>query len=209
MAHTYWRILSVTDSGGLALGQISMANAIGGANQCTGGTASANSTYGGYVAANCFTGNPSDFWSSNGDSLNVWIQYQFPSPVDVIELVIFPRPDYLANTQGLRLFDLQYSDDGTNFTTVANWYPATWNAGVSQTFDVSPIANIVVDSAMVESLTNLGPSPDAVVSATFIEALTALTSVGNARVACNVIEVLTPIYSPTPQPTGGWVCVIQ
>ena len=189
MAHLYWRILNVTDHGGLAIGQISMAATFGGANQCTGGTATASSTYGGYVASNCFTGVSTDFWSSNGDSLNVWIQYQFPSPVDVVELVIFPRPDYLANTQGLRLFDLQYSDDGTNFTTVANWYPQTWNAGVSQTFDIRP-SNAVVVSTTIESLTSLGAA-------------------SNATVACTFIEVLTPIYNPTPQPTGGWVTVIQ
>ena len=189
MAHTYWRILSVTDSGGLALGQISMAATFGGANQCTGGTASANSTYGGLPASNCFTGNPSDFWSSNGDSLNVWIQYQFPSPVDVLELVIFPRPDYLANGQGLRLFELQYSDDGTNFTTFASWIPSAWSSGVSQTFR-AVAGNAVVVSTMIEALTSLGAA-------------------SNATVASTIIEVLTPIYDPTPQPTGGWVCVIQ
>ena len=193
MAHTYWRIYEVSPTGGgLAIGQISMAATIGGSNQCVGGTATASSQYGGYAPSNSFDGNPSDFWSSNGGDVGEWIAYQFPSPVDVLELVIFPRPDYLADKQGLRLFNLDYSDDGTTWTTFANWYAATWNAGTSQTFDVI--------------------GGNATVISTTIEALTSLGAASNATVACTFIEILTPIYTPTP-PTpvlnGGWVSVIQ
>lgn len=210
MAHLYWRILedSVTPQGALAIAEISMAATFGGSNQCFGGTAFASSVYSpDYDADKAFDGDPLTFWSSSGDSLGVSIGYQFPAPVDVLELVILPRPDERANTQGLQNFSLQYSDDGITYITLGTWKAATWEAGVSQTFDISDIANVVAAASSIENLT---VSSDSIVSVslTSIEALTELVSTANVFVAATLIEVLTPVYRPTVS-AGGWVTVIS
>ena len=212
MAHLYWRILenTSTSQGALSAAEISMAATNGGANQCTGGTAFASSTYGGYPASNAFDGDPSTFWSSNGNSIGVYIGYQFASPVDVVELVILPRPDYLADGQGFRNFSLQYSDDGVTYTTAATFDAATWSVGVSQTFDtyIPGLANVTVSLASLETLTALTGQANVVVSLSSIEALTALTGTANVVVASTLVEVLTPVYAPTVS-SGGWVTVIS
>lgn len=81
------------------------------------GTVSAHSTYSSYQPWRAFRGGLVEAigWWSNSLT-NPWIQYQFTSPVRIVELVIsnICHASYLNS--GINEFTLQYSDDGTNFT---------------------------------------------------------------------------------------------
>src|SRR4029434_2210835 len=83
---TKWR-LNVTarnDSTYVGLAKLSMCAAPGGADLCTGGTASASSVYGaGYEAAKAFDADPLTYWSTVGGALPAQLQYDFPSAVAI------------------------------------------------------------------------------------------------------------------------------
>src|SRR5262245_42537110 len=65
-----------------------MAASAGGADLCTGGTASASSTYPGgpqYLPSVAFDDTPSTFWVGDVNVIAVWLEYQFASPVAIVE----------------------------------------------------------------------------------------------------------------------------
>lgn len=138
-AHLYWRVLvTSTNSGTLTgIGECEMRATNGGADQCNGGTASASSQWSAsYVPANAFNnnyaGNP--WHSANGGGLPQWLQYQFPAPVDVAELVLQARADG-ENNAAPKTFSLQWSDDGVAWTTLfTHTTNGTWTTGEVRTF---------------------------------------------------------------------------
>lgn len=111
-AHLYWRVtVSAIQSGTLVrIYEIEMRGSKGGADQCTGGTATASTTNGVNVASRAFDNSTSLFWEATGAT--GWVRYQFAAPVDVIEYAITA----LA-TGGPTSWTLEWSDDGTAWTT--------------------------------------------------------------------------------------------
>ena len=140
-SHRYWSVyVSVTSSGSAAAcAELEFHSTAGGGNIITGGTPTASTVNNGYVAANCFDGNPATFWNSGGQPPQ-WVGYDFGSgnSVSVEEIKWTSRADYaLYNPLS---FAMQFSDDGTNWS--AAWSQtgiSGWTNGSSQTFTDSTL----------------------------------------------------------------------
>lgn len=110
-AHAYWRLeFAWPGYSGISFQEIEMRGAVGGADLCTGGTASGSFS----GAANAFDNDSGTSWSNAGTS--AWIQYQFASPGDVREFVLV-----LGNTTPPATATLKCSDDGSVWDTVGTW----------------------------------------------------------------------------------------
>lgn len=147
MAHSYWRLYfpegvpagpGYQTAKGVCLVGVEMRESKGGANAATGGTASASSEYDTivtkYLAVDAFqpyagTGSRSRWQTYSSDAppttnFPAWLRYQFAAPVDIEEVTMTG----VAGTGGAampRRFSLQYSDDGTNWTTKYSWHVDT------------------------------------------------------------------------------------
>ena len=135
----YWRVNVTAVHGGsyISIQEIEMRATIGGADQCTGGTASSSSDLSvDHDAENAFdNGAASESWISNAAAPG-WIQYHFASAVVVSELSIKAESGYLIGLNcSPKDFSLQYSDDGAawadSFVVVAT--PA-WSSSETRTF---------------------------------------------------------------------------
>ena len=75
-------------------------------------------------------------WSAASADTNAYYQIDFGAghAYDVVEITMLPWSSFPGNAPGS--ITLESSNDGTSFTTVATFSPATWVGGVSQTFDV-------------------------------------------------------------------------
>lgn len=116
--HSHWRVkVSAVGSGAtVSIGDIDMRPLPGESNLCTGGTASADSVFGSYVAANAFDRVENTRWSNSG-ALPAWVAYEFASPVEIGEVRIkAPNAGNYAASQMPRDFALEYSDNGTDWT---------------------------------------------------------------------------------------------
>jgi hypothetical protein len=133
--HLHWR-LYVTDNQrhGLAtsITTLQMAATVGGPDQCVGGAATASSTYSGsYLPQYAFDGDPGTRWSStDGGGIPCWLDYQFPAPVSVASIVLGD-----ASGAGPTAFQLQWSDDGSTYTTLGAW-TMDYGSGTTQTFSL-------------------------------------------------------------------------
>jgi hypothetical protein len=121
----YWRLRmpwSHSNLGAYYIEEVEMRAVEGGADQCTGGTATASS---GSTPGSAFDDSSASAWSSStGDnSFNGWLQYQFPTPVQVTEIAVrsHTNAEYTP-----RMIALQYSQDGTTWTEWAHWAGLTW-----------------------------------------------------------------------------------
>jgi hypothetical protein len=113
-AHTYWRLnIAGTDGGStLTVAEVQMRTSVGGANAATGGTATASSG----TAANAFDGNNSTNWALSSGTVG-WLQYQFGSAQDIVEIAV--TAPSATTTNAPNRWSLQYSDDGSNWTSAA------------------------------------------------------------------------------------------
>lgn len=125
---------SGSDWGAGSCAELEFRAAIGGPDQATGGTPSASSTYGAsYSADKAFDGNAATLWSGIDGVLPAeWLQYEFPTPVDVKEVVFTARNDGSAN-QSPRTGRLEVSLDGMAWLTVAEFSVDAWSAGETKT----------------------------------------------------------------------------
>lgn len=128
-AHRYWRLNLTAPVSGTAYGvaEITMAIVAGGANQCTGGTAAASTSYSGsYLPANAFDANATTFWASAGSSAAEWISYDFGVGItrDIVEFSFQNRPDGIPS-QTPYTGALQWSDDNTTWTTTISFTGST------------------------------------------------------------------------------------
>lgn len=122
-AHRYWRVYITADYGSATeLGEVEWR--VGGTNQTGSGTALGNpdtgSTFG---AADAYDGNPFSRWSSFGTAAPVWIGYDFGSGVTkAIDTVALTTASTANNPKD---FQIQYSDNGSTWTTVKTVTSAT------------------------------------------------------------------------------------
>lgn len=123
-AHLHWRLriwqaFDDTNPYLVQAYEIEMRAMPGGADQCTGGTATHESRYGSsYDSAKAFDDDPATYWSSATYPLptaadDTWIAYQFPAPVEVNQI----RLHTPTNAYGIAAFDVESSDDGVTWTT--------------------------------------------------------------------------------------------
>ena len=138
--HAHWRVrITDTPRGNYAaLSEIEFRATPGGVSQATGGTASTNGSYSGaWGAENAFDGLSSTSYASN-EGLPKWIAYQFPLPVQVAEVAIRGVPaSYGAMNESPRGFDIQWSDDGSDWITALSVSGlGTWAYSEVRTFSV-------------------------------------------------------------------------
>lgn len=135
-AHTYWRLYFDGDNPNtyINISEMEMRATSGGADQCTGGTATADSQYSGQAPSLAFDDNNGTYWESNNGSTTRWIKYAFASPVDIVEYTIRNGP---FAGEGPRTWYVQYSDDDTNWTNAAYQSGSPpWSAGETRTYYV-------------------------------------------------------------------------
>lgn len=135
-AHRYWRINCVRTDGGAvpAASEIEMRTSIGGSDVCTGGTASASSVFGSFVAANAFDNDINTLWAANAST--GWIAYDFGSgnDQDIVEVAWRSRQSSDAN-QSAREADIEYSDNGTDWVKKWAWTESTsWSLAQTRSF---------------------------------------------------------------------------
>lgn len=134
-AHRYWRIhMARSNNGGstFSAAEVEMRATPGGADQCSGGTASAHSVFSGFPASLAFDNNAATLWSANGSTSNGWLKYDFGTPVTVAEVMIQARNDS-SFTQTPRWGQIEFSDDDTRWSTAWSYAMAsTYSAGLSQ-----------------------------------------------------------------------------
>lgn len=114
-AHLYWRLNITANNYGYSTSaaEIEMRATVGGADQCNGGVVTASS--GSATMAAAFDNNPATAWESGSEG-SWWIQYEFPSPVSVGELMLQCKADSYNSIA--RNFSLQYSDDAVTWGTL-------------------------------------------------------------------------------------------
>jgi len=134
--YSFWRIyFPNTGAAYLGLQEVEMYSTAGGANVCSGGTASASSTSPGSSPGNAFDGDSGTTWGSN-TTTDQWIQYEFGSPKNIVQFKLVS-----ASINFPTECKLQYSADGSAWTDATglmqprSWKPAT--AGQEQTFLVA------------------------------------------------------------------------
>lgn len=143
-AHRYWRIEWVASSDRPAIAEVEMRTTPGGADQCSGGTASASSYsyFGSGDPAYAFDNDLNTRWLSNFGASPEWLQYDFGSGNDkeIVEIKLTSEAGAWAGspTAGRVL----YSDDGSSFTEAWTFSTPGWRGnGTSQTFGNYTIPN--------------------------------------------------------------------
>lgn len=147
-AHVYWRVnIAGTDGGAtLTLAEIELHITVAGANQATGGTATASSG----TAANAFDASNASNWAVSSGTAG-WIQYQLASALDIIEFSITAPSATMTNAPNR--CSLQYSDNGSEFTTVALVNGQTsWTTNEKRTFTNSTYPITIGVGTMIASM---------------------------------------------------------
>lgn len=137
-AHQYWRIYAMAgDAPETAIVKISMAATAGGADQCVGGTV-LHAQFGS-SASGAFDNNDGT-WADRSryeDGDDAWLGYQFPAPVAVAEIRIKARTGAGA-IRAPRVFIVEYSDDGVNWTFVdIPPFATAYGEGETKTFAIT------------------------------------------------------------------------
>lgn len=129
VTHRYWRVYSTAEDGSepyISLSNVEFRDVRDTPKQATGGTPISSGVYASnYGMENAFDGNNGTTYISNG-SLPNWIGYDFVTPVGVAQLALRNRHDGYY-TQAPAAFLVQWSDDGTNWTTEWSQSGVAWN----------------------------------------------------------------------------------
>jgi hypothetical protein len=135
-AHRYWRIYITSNTSGgphLDCSEIEMRTSVGGADQCTGGTASASSEVGGFEASKAFDNSTGTTWYTPSSNLPAWVKYDFGSgnDKDIVEVAL----TCWSPNEHPRDWSLQYSDDNSTWTTLfAATSLTAWSANETRAF---------------------------------------------------------------------------
>ena len=147
-AHRYWRLNIIRNNGGnfsgdqlVLIPEIEMRIVAAGADQCTGGTALGTAGYGGASEdpAKAFDNSSATWWQakmgvSSTTFTAVQIGYDFGSGVtkDIIEISLTANSGFLTRTP--TLFEVQYSDDNSNWFTSWTVICGTWASATARVF---------------------------------------------------------------------------
>jgi F5/8 type C domain len=140
-AHRYWRIMMNASAGNaFSLAEIQFRTVAGVSRPFSGGTASAYNSYPGYPPAQATDGDNATFWSSSDATPGDWkYDYGVGNAIDVVEIMITSRNDSFY-TQTPTSFTLQWSDDGSTWTSMMP-ISASWSSPTqTQAFAVTPLA---------------------------------------------------------------------
>lgn len=133
----YARVRWGTSETGLAgsCAELEFRATVGGADQSTGGTFTASTTFSGTFSADkAFDDNTATFWAAaDADRpLKQWLSCQFTAPVDVHEVLFTARNDGNANQSPLTGW-IEVSGDGRAWLSAHEFSVGTWSAGETQT----------------------------------------------------------------------------
>lgn len=138
----YWRLANMTAPGAnVSMNEVEFHATTGGA-AIAGATWTASTTWdGSMVASNLGDGNYSTSWASteSGGAGTTWVKAVFAAAITPVEIKIWPRGGGYTN-QTPTSIALQYSADGTTWTTIQTITTASWTAGVPQAFAISKVA---------------------------------------------------------------------
>jgi len=129
--HVYWRILirqSFIAGTATSIQELEYLDTTG-TDLASGGTASASSVTGANTADKAFDNSHSTAWQSGGIPSGAgapeWLRYQFASGVDPVAIRLTLN-EPLGNSQAPADFDVQYSDNGSTWTTVKTFTAVSW-----------------------------------------------------------------------------------
>lgn len=136
--HRYWQISITGANGGAFVGadEVEFRTIANGQSECFNGTASSQSNFGGLPPSQAFDRVTGQDWASNNVGFPEYLRYDLGSGVSasITEISILPRST-AAGSQSPTGFDVQYSDDGSSFSTLWSVSGITgWTAGVWKTF---------------------------------------------------------------------------
>ena len=163
-AHRFWRLF-ISDVAGsnsyVGVNELAMAESPGGANVCTGGTASASTVNGTHTADKAFDGSflSANSWAcasnifSQGSQMNAWLQYDFAAtPRDIVEIkVTFPPSGGIFTNVNMapKNFSLYYSDDELTWVRQRSWSEQSFSFGETKTYDATPLSSILIKNRLV------------------------------------------------------------
>ena len=139
--HRYWR-LNITTAGSApysAIAEVQFRTVTGTPLLFSGGMTSSSEIYSTYIADNAADNNPATFWITG--VVPGWWAYDYGAgkAVNIVEISMQTRPG--APNQAPQVFTPQWSDDGANWTSMAQITAAPWTTdGQIQTFAVTPAA---------------------------------------------------------------------
>lgn len=169
-AHSYWRINVSANNGDtsfLAIAEMEMRASVGGADQCTGGSASASASDGTSPPSNAFDNDATTRWSTPSGTLTGWLAYQFASPVSVLEYTIQAHPTTPARSP--KNWAIEYSDNGVDWVSLISIEnQAGWTGGEIRTFAISSSTARLTQLA-IEALNR--PDADPLLSQVAVEVL--------------------------------------
>lgn len=134
---TKWRIyINCTElgfaagNGNASIAECEMRASAGGADLCTGGTATASSTLSSNTASNAFANNgTTSVWTANSGD-DEWLQYEFASPVTIEEVYIQAANNDFGSGNSPVDFEVQYDSGGGVFVTY--WSALTGPFGMAE-----------------------------------------------------------------------------
>jgi len=200
-AHRYWRIditAVIAPQTNINMAEIQMASSVGGANLFGSGTAFGSSEQGGLTYAAACDGDVTTWWSTPDPSLGWW-GYDFGggSPVSVTEVritVLYVGGNLYAPTA----FTLDYSDDGSTWTTVQAFTASTWTIGQTQTFDVDVDVSMLRASQVIAEALITTPTAALRASQVVAEALMLAPVLAPAPLRASQVIAEALISTPTP-----------
>lgn len=160
-AHRYWRLYIADNNGGtsVVISELAMAETAGGANVCTGGTASASSVSASQFANLAFDGvvTAASSWQSafglydgSGTRNTAWIQYDFnTNPRDIVEIKITFATGISSLNLAPKAFSLYYSDDNIKWTRQRSWAEQVFAYGETKTYDATPMSSALINNRVL------------------------------------------------------------
>lgn len=118
-AHRYWRLYNMHSAGSnVSFNEIRFYQALNGSPATISSAVASSEFNGSLVAANTIDSNLNTGWASteSGASSTAWIKFDLGSPTEFVQIWMAARTDGFAS-QCPNTFTLQYSDDGTTWTT--------------------------------------------------------------------------------------------
>lgn len=157
-SHLYWRIniLASSSASYAAVGELQLRATVGGADltDTAGGTPMSGSDYSVfYVASKAFDGDVATSWRNKTNEPLGWLGYQFPSPVEVLEVAL-SNGSNLSTAYTPKDFYIEASDDGVTWYIFASVTGQTgWTSGETRTFAVPATAPL--EASLVSQLPTL------------------------------------------------------
>jgi len=186
MSSTRWR-LNITANNGhtiyLKIAEVEMRATTGGADQCSGGTATASSAYTGYGPDLAFDDNDATSWVTEAYTVTGWIEYEFAGAVEVGEYTITPYQTDRAPKD----WTLEYWN-GSSWTVADTQSGETsWTTGVANTYSISDTVPII------ESACSITPprcfsilNPESIVCVVYAPVDNLIVSIPTIECACSI-----------------------